>query len=131
MVYRPVTAIDVVKSQLASETLCTLFNIPSLRDHQQKAGQNILLGKNTFLDIPTGGGKTLAFYYPLFYHWQPGVTEKKAQKIILVLGPLTGLMKSQARDLNAIGVPAVALTGDNENLSRDLSVRVLQVHYKL
>lgn len=126
MAYRPVTSIDVIKSQLASETLCRLFKIPSLRDHQLKAGQNILLGKNTFLDIPTGGGKTLAFYYPLFYHWQPGVTAKNAQKIILVLGPLTGLMKSQAKELNAIGVPAVALTGDNENLSNDLSVCTLQ-----
>ncbi|KAF9064475.1 P-loop containing nucleoside triphosphate hydrolase protein [Rhodocollybia butyracea] len=122
MAYCPVTTIDIAKSQLVSETLCKLFNIPLLRNYQQKAGQNILLGKNTFLNIPTGGGKTLAFYYPLFYHWQPGVTEKNAQKIILVLGPLTGLMKSQAKNLNAIGVPAVALTGDKENLSNDLLV---------
>ncbi|KAF9062956.1 hypothetical protein BDP27DRAFT_1427346 [Rhodocollybia butyracea] len=99
MAYCPVTTIDVAKSQLASETLCKLFNIPLLHDHQQKARQNILLGKNTFLDIPTGGGKTLlAFYYPLLAsHW------------------------IDAKDLNAIGVPAVALTGDNENLSNDLS----------
>lgn len=128
MVFRPVTTLDPAKCQKASETLRTLYNIPSLRDYQEKAGQNALQGKNTFLDIPTGGGKTLSFYYPLFYHWQPGIVAKNAQKIVLVLGPLSGLMKAQAKELNQKGVPAVALTGDNENLANELTVRVLHVY---
>ncbi|KAE9393458.1 hypothetical protein BT96DRAFT_1023009 [Gymnopus androsaceus JB14] len=87
MVYHPVTTLDAVKTAKARETIVELFHIPSLREYQEKAGQNVLLGKNTFLDIPTGGGKTLSFYYPLFYHWQPGVKARKSQKIILVIGP--------------------------------------------
>ncbi|KAJ3924178.1 MAG: hypothetical protein NXY57DRAFT_876227, partial [Lentinula lateritia] len=87
--------LDPEKTRIAAETICTLFKIPSLRDYQVQAGQNALRGKNTFLDIPTGGGKTLAFYYPLFYHWQPGQTSKKSQKTILVLGPLSRLLGSQ------------------------------------
>lgn len=79
MVYCPVTILDPSKTASTSETLIKPFNIPSLHDYQEKAGQNVLLGKNTFLDIPTGGDKTLSFYYPLFYHWQPGVTAKKAE----------------------------------------------------
>lgn len=122
MAYQPVTTLDAVKAAKAKTTLLQLFHIPSLRDYQEKAGQNVLLGKNTFLDIPTGGGKTLSFYYPLFYHWQPGVTTKKAQKIILVIGPLSGLMKAQAAALVEIGVPAVALTRETENLSSELKV---------
>lgn len=55
----------------------------------------MLQGRTTILDIPTGGGKTLAFWYPLFYHWTPGDTRKEFQKIFLVIGPLPGLMESQ------------------------------------
>ena len=62
-VLMPLSSLDPEKTRKASETLCSLFDIPSLRDYQERAGQNVLLGKDTFLDIPTGGGKTLAFYY--------------------------------------------------------------------
>lgn len=128
MVYRPLTTLDAVKAAKATATLLELFRIPSLRNYQEKAGQNILLGKNTFLDVPTGGGKTLSFYYPLFYHWQPGSKTKKSQKIILVIGPLSGLMKSQARDLVRIGVPAVALTRETEDLEKELKVTIDYCH---
>lgn len=83
-----------------------------------------MYGQNTFLDIPTGGGKTLAFWYPLFYHWQPGVTAKDAQKIILVLGPLSRLLVSQAEGLNAIGVPAIAMTAETKDLDTAFKVHI-------
>ncbi|THU87111.1 P-loop containing nucleoside triphosphate hydrolase protein [Dendrothele bispora CBS 962.96] len=116
MVYQPLTSLDPTKTRNASDTLCCLFDIPSLRDFQVQAGQNILRGRDTFLDIPTGGGKTLAFYYPLFYHWQPGKLEHDSLKITLVIGPLSGLLESQADVLNKKGVPAIALTGETEKL---------------
>ncbi|KAF8829544.1 hypothetical protein HHX47_DHR3000514 [Lentinula edodes] len=115
-VYKALNELDPEKTRIAAETICTLFEIPSLRDYQVQAGQNALRGKNTFLDIPTGGGKTLAFYYPLFYHWQPGQTSKKSQKTILVLGPLSRLLGSQAAALNKVGVPAVAMTRETKDL---------------
>lgn len=68
-----------------------------------------------------GGGKTLAFYYPLFYHWQPGISNQ-SQKTILVLGPLNRLLGSQADSLNAIGVPAVAMTQETADLDESLKV---------
>ncbi|THU81660.1 P-loop containing nucleoside triphosphate hydrolase protein [Dendrothele bispora CBS 962.96] len=75
-------------------------------------------------DVPTGGGKTLAFYYPLFYHWEPGNIDSECQKIILVISPLTALMDSQAKDLLDRGIPAKALHGDNSNYEDLLQVLI-------
>ncbi|THU80920.1 hypothetical protein K435DRAFT_780176 [Dendrothele bispora CBS 962.96] len=45
--------------EMAKEKLCQVFGIAALREHQIKAGENIISGTNTLYDIPTGGGKTL------------------------------------------------------------------------
>ncbi|KAJ7017788.1 P-loop containing nucleoside triphosphate hydrolase protein, partial [Mycena alexandri] len=95
--------------------LCAVFKVPSLRPHQVETGRNTLKGLSTFLDVPTGGGKTLAFWYPLFYYWAPGNVDKDCQKIVLVVGPLTALMDSQAADLAGRGMPAVAISSTSTN----------------
>ncbi|KAJ7027813.1 P-loop containing nucleoside triphosphate hydrolase protein [Mycena alexandri] len=120
MPFTPVTTLDPERLQNAAKTLCDVFGIPSLHPHQEKAGQNILRGISTLLDIPTGGGKTLAFWYALFYHWQPGNEDEDSQKIVLVIGPLVALLQSQARTLNEKKIPAIAITGDSENLDEML-----------
>ncbi|KAJ7127701.1 P-loop containing nucleoside triphosphate hydrolase protein, partial [Mycena epipterygia] len=101
--------------------LCDVFGIASLHPHQEETGQNILKGISTLLDVPTGGGKTIAFWYALFYHWQPGNTEENCQKIVLVIGPLVALLESQAKSLNEKGIPAAAITGKSENLDQLLT----------
>ncbi|KAJ6542878.1 P-loop containing nucleoside triphosphate hydrolase protein [Mycena capillaripes] len=108
MPFTPVTTLDPERLKNAAQTLCDIFGIAALHPHQEKAGQNILKGISTLLDVPTGGGKTIAFWYALFYHWQPGNTDVDAQKIVLVVGPLVALLQSQARTLNDKGIPAVA-----------------------
>ncbi|KAJ7462506.1 hypothetical protein FB451DRAFT_988614, partial [Mycena latifolia] len=77
--------LDPQKLEKASRNLCALFRVPSLRVYQTETGQSVLKGISTFLDIPTGGGKTLAYWYPLFYNWEPGNTDNKCQKTILVV----------------------------------------------
>ncbi|KAJ7677229.1 P-loop containing nucleoside triphosphate hydrolase protein [Mycena rosella] len=99
MPFKPLVDLDPEKLEKASKLLCELFSVPSLRVYQTEVGQNVLKGISTFLDIPTGGGKTLAFWFPLFYYWEPGNTDKDCQKTILVVGPLTALMQSQALSL--------------------------------
>ncbi|KAJ7118219.1 hypothetical protein C8R44DRAFT_738169 [Mycena epipterygia] len=115
MPFKPLIELDPVKLETASRNLCAVFNVPSLRSHQIQTGQNTLKGISTLLDIPTGGGKTLAFWYPLFYYWAPGNTDADCQKIVLVVGPLTALMESQAADLTEKGVPAVAISSTSPN----------------
>ncbi|THU76352.1 P-loop containing nucleoside triphosphate hydrolase protein [Dendrothele bispora CBS 962.96] len=108
--------LDERRLEEARNRLCEVFGVPALRDHQEKAGQNIMLGKTTLYDVPTGGGKTLAFWYPLFYHLAQG---GDCQKVVLVVSPLNALMNSQAKDLADRGISAVALNsegGDIEDL---------------
>ncbi|KAJ7440267.1 P-loop containing nucleoside triphosphate hydrolase protein [Mycena latifolia] len=115
MPFKPLTDLDPQKLEKASRNLCALFRVPSLRVYQTETGQNVLKGISTFLDIPTGGGKTLAYWYPLFYYWEPGNTDKEFKKTILVVGPLTALMQSQASSLAEKGVPAIAITATSDN----------------
>lgn len=122
MPFKPVKEIDQDRYRNAVRTLCEVFEVPALREMQKQAGLNIIRGDCTILDVPTGGGKTLAFWLSLFYHWSPGDTSKDSQKMLLVVGPLTGLMDSQAKALNARGIPAVAMTSVTENLDQVLKV---------
>ncbi|KAJ7508063.1 P-loop containing nucleoside triphosphate hydrolase protein [Mycena galericulata] len=115
MPFTPLVDLDPERLEAAYRNLCTVFGVPSLHSHQKETGQNVLKGITTFLDIPTGGGKTLAYWLPLFYYWSPGNIEDDCQKIILVVGPLSALMQSQASSLMEKGVPAVALTSQSEN----------------
>ncbi|KAJ6552521.1 P-loop containing nucleoside triphosphate hydrolase protein [Mycena sp. CBHHK59/15] len=98
-----------------------MFGIPSLRLHQEEAGQNVLRGISTLLDVPTGGGKIIAFWYVLFYHWSPGNTQEDCQKIFLVVGPLVALMEAQAQTLRDKGIPAVAITSLSGNVKQLLT----------
>ncbi|KAJ7888981.1 P-loop containing nucleoside triphosphate hydrolase protein [Mycena leptocephala] len=121
MPFTPLVDLDPIKVENASRNLCTLFSVPSLRPYQVETGQNTLKGISTFLGVPTGGGKTLAFWYSLFYHWAPGNTDPDCQKIILGVGPLTALLESQAADLAEKGVPAVAISSTSEERGQILA----------
>jgi superfamily II DNA helicase RecQ len=109
MPFTPVTALNLECLRLTAETLCRVFDIESLHPYQEESGQNILKGTSTVLDVPTGGGKTLAFWNLLFYHWQPGNIGRDSQKIVLVVGLLIALLEEQAKNLNVKGIPAVLL----------------------
>ncbi|KAJ7127539.1 P-loop containing nucleoside triphosphate hydrolase protein [Mycena crocata] len=123
MPFTPLVELDPVKLHRACTNLCRVFGVPSLRVYQTQTGENVLKGISTFLDIPTGGGKTLAYWLALFYYWEPGNTQPDCQKIILAVGPLTALMESQALDLTKKGVPAIALTSNIPNL--DLALQAV------
>ncbi|KAJ6609738.1 P-loop containing nucleoside triphosphate hydrolase protein [Mycena sp. CBHHK59/15] len=129
MPFKPLVELDPEKLEIASKNLCAVFGVPSLHAHQTDTGQNVLKGVSTILDIPTGGGKTLAYWFPLFYYWAPGNTDENCQKIILIVGPLTALMQSQAASLTEKGVPAVAITSISENPEQLLKASFL--HYRI
>lgn len=125
MPYTAVLAPDDERVKRTEGTLCHVFDIPSIRDYQRRAGHNMLKGVDTVLDIPTGGGKTLAFWYAHFYFWNPGSPTANLRKIILVIGPLVALMNSQAALLREKGIPAIAVTGKTKHPTDVLKVRLL------
>ncbi|KAF9064358.1 P-loop containing nucleoside triphosphate hydrolase protein [Rhodocollybia butyracea] len=91
-------SLDEGRLDKAEKIICEIFDVPGLRELQQLAGRNILQGKTTVYDVPTGGGKTLAFWYPLAYGLDSKDDISVSQKVVLVV-----------EALEKRGIPALAV----------------------
>ncbi|MFM7195578.1 MAG: DNA helicase RecQ [Bacteroidota bacterium] len=82
-----------------------LFGYDSFRGNQEPVIKNILSGKNTFVIMPTGAGKSLCYQLPAMV----------LDGLAIVISPLIALMKNQVDSLNAYGINARFL---NSTLSK-------------
>jgi ATP-dependent DNA helicase RecQ len=73
-----------------------VFGYSQFRGNQEAIIHNIMEGKNTFVIMPTGAGKSLCYQLPALT--LPGTA--------VVISPLIALMKNQVDQLNAFGVNA-------------------------
>ncbi|MBC7389592.1 MAG: ATP-dependent DNA helicase RecQ, partial [Opitutaceae bacterium] len=73
-----------------------IFGFDNFRGTQEQIINNILSGKNTFVIMPTGAGKSLCYQLPALV--QDGCA--------IVISPLIALMKNQVDNLNAFGINA-------------------------
>ena len=78
------------------EKLRQVFGYEAFKEEQEAIIQHVLTGKNTFVIMPTGGGKSLCYQVPALL--QEGVA--------LVISPLIALMKNQVDQLQALGIHA-------------------------
>lgn len=75
-----------------------------LTRHQSLVLHEFLSGKDVFVSLPTGSGKSLCYWV------LPGAfnsLRKTSESIVLVVSPLIALMKDQVANLKARGVEAV------------------------
>ncbi|MBX2917523.1 MAG: DNA helicase RecQ [Cyclobacteriaceae bacterium] len=92
------------KSELKAK-LKEIFGYGNFRGNQEAVIKNILGGRNTFVIMPTGAGKSLCYQLPAMVK----------DGLAIVISPLIALMKNQVDQLNAYGIHARFL---NSTLSK-------------
>lgn len=97
--------VDQLIQVTLKERLKEIFGYSQFRGDQEAIIHNILAGRNTFVIMPTGAGKSLCYQLPAI------VSEGTA----IVISPLIALMKNQVDQLNAFGINAQFL---NSTLSK-------------
>jgi ATP-dependent DNA helicase RecQ len=101
----------VEEKDALKERLKEIFGYSQFRGNQEEIIRNLLDGKNTFVIMPTGAGKSLCYQLPAMI--QDGLA--------IVISPLIALMKNQVDQMNAYGVNARFL---NSTLSKSEITRL-------
>lgn len=101
-----------------------VFGYSQFRGNQETVIRNVLDGKNTFVIMPTGAGKSLCYQLPALMN----------DGLAIVISPLIALMKNQVDQLNAYGVNARFLNstlskGEITRLKKDCMNNIVKLLY--
>ncbi len=101
----------VEEKDALKERLKEIFGYSQFRGNQETIIRNLLDGRNTFVIMPTGAGKSLCYQLPAMIN----------DGLAIVISPLIALMKNQVDQMNAYGVNARFL---NSTLSKSEITRL-------
>ena len=87
------------EDSLLREKLKEYFGFSSFKGNQEAVIRNVLSGKDTFVLMPTGGGKSITFQVPAL----------AKEGLCIVITPLISLMKDQVQNLKKRGIKALAI----------------------
>lgn len=106
----------------AKQYLKEYFGYDQFHPTQEKAIKAVLAGKDAFVLMPTGGGKSLCYQIPGMV--LPGIT--------IVVSPLIALMKDQVDGLKANGIAAEFLNSSLDvSMQTAITQRVLNDEIKI
>ena len=90
------------------------FHMQGFRPNQLEAINSTLSGKDTFVLMPTGGGKSLCYQLPSI------VRSGTTKGVTVVISPLLSLMEDQVDHLKRLGIQAFLINGECSREHRDL-----------
>jgi ATP-dependent DNA helicase RecQ len=96
-----------------ASTLSEIFGYQEFRPHQAEIIEHVVEGRDSFVLMPTGGGKSLCFQIPALHR----------KGVAIVVSPLIALMKDQVDACRANGIAAAVL---NSSLTAEQSSNVLR-----
>src|SRR5690554_6106034 len=102
--------------------LKTHFGHDGFRPMQEPIVADAVAGRDVFVILPTGGGKSLCYQFPAVV----------GEGLTVVVSPLIALMQNQVDLLTANGVPATFLNSTlSREAQRDREQRTLAGEFKL
>ena len=102
------------EDNILRDTLKQIFGFDTFKGNQEKVIKNVLAKKDTFVIMPTGGGKSLCYQLPALI--QEGTA--------IIVSPLIALMKNQVDSMRSFGTEEEVAQFMNSSLSRQ---EILQV----
>ena len=99
--------------QKAFKAVKEQFELESLLPEQENSLKEFLEGRNVFVNLPTGYGKSLIFQC-LTIAADALLDKPRGSSLVIVISPLRSLMEDQVLFLNNTGVPAIAITDEGD-----------------
>ena len=101
----------------------------TLKNEQKKVLHAFVSGRDVFVCLPTGYGKSLCYaLLPSVFDMQLGLVEKTS--IVMVVSPLIALMKDQSMSFTRKGI-TTGYVSDRESTDRETRRKVLRGEFQL